>query len=515
MIYSTSDARRAARSRPRTPARSPRAARCWVAGALLRARRGGAVIGRSRDCDIVLDDAASRAATPRSARRRTAGRSRTSARPTACCVNGRPLRGREPLHAATASSSARPRSIFELGMTSLAPVSVALKFGFLAVLYLFLLWVARSALRDLRGAARLAADARGAADPARRDRACTPASTLGSGRLRPARPAAGGRARPRARAGDDLRPRRRHRARPRRPRRDPPRGPVRLLPPRPHLRAGQHRGRSKTSAPPTAPISTRSCCRRRGRCIPAIACASATANSRSRSTGCCASPSSTPAPTPVASAVPTRTRCWPARRCSWSPTGWAARRPARSPRGSPSRPSRTGCTTLPSPSSRSRRSPRRRTRASTSSPTATPSRRAWARRSRRVYVGERGGGDRARRRQPRLLPARRRAAAAHRRPLARRRADAPGQAHARGGRRASAALDHHARARARGDGRGRHALLQRPRRRRLPALQRRSDDDGRRGAVAEMLRAHRAPARRGRGADRGGQRRRVGATTSR
>jgi hypothetical protein len=37
-------------------------------------------------------------------------------------------------------------------MTTLAPVSVALKFGFIAVLYLFLLWVARSALRDLRGA---------------------------------------------------------------------------------------------------------------------------------------------------------------------------------------------------------------------------------------------------------------------------------------------------------------------------------------------------------------------------
>jgi hypothetical protein len=36
-------------------------------------------------------------------------------------------------------------------MSTLAPVSVALKFGFLAVLYLFLLWVARSALRDLRG----------------------------------------------------------------------------------------------------------------------------------------------------------------------------------------------------------------------------------------------------------------------------------------------------------------------------------------------------------------------------
>jgi hypothetical protein len=32
----------------------------------------------------------------------------------------------------------------------LAPVSVGLKFGFLAVLYLFLMWVAWSALRDLR-----------------------------------------------------------------------------------------------------------------------------------------------------------------------------------------------------------------------------------------------------------------------------------------------------------------------------------------------------------------------------
>jgi FHA domain len=34
------------------------------------------------------------------------------------------------------------------------PVSVALKFGFLAVLYLFLLWVARSALKDLRAGER-------------------------------------------------------------------------------------------------------------------------------------------------------------------------------------------------------------------------------------------------------------------------------------------------------------------------------------------------------------------------
>ncbi len=39
-------------------------------------------------------------------------------------------------------------------MNTLAPISVALKFGFLAVLYLFLLWVARSALLDRPGARR-------------------------------------------------------------------------------------------------------------------------------------------------------------------------------------------------------------------------------------------------------------------------------------------------------------------------------------------------------------------------
>jgi hypothetical protein len=40
----------------------------------------------------------------------------------------------------------------EAAVNSLEPISVALKYGFLAVLYLFLLWVARSAVRDLRGA---------------------------------------------------------------------------------------------------------------------------------------------------------------------------------------------------------------------------------------------------------------------------------------------------------------------------------------------------------------------------
>ena len=41
------------------------------------------------------------------------------------------------------------------------PISVALKFGFLAVLYLFLLWTARSALKDLRGTVAPAPDATG------------------------------------------------------------------------------------------------------------------------------------------------------------------------------------------------------------------------------------------------------------------------------------------------------------------------------------------------------------------
>jgi len=42
-----------------------------------------------------------------------------------------------------------------------APISVALKFGFLAVLYLFLLWIARSAIKDLRRTVAPAPDATG------------------------------------------------------------------------------------------------------------------------------------------------------------------------------------------------------------------------------------------------------------------------------------------------------------------------------------------------------------------
>jgi hypothetical protein len=60
----------------------------------------------------------------------------------------------------------------------LDPVSVALKFGFLAVLYLFLLWLARSALKDLRATA-------GAAGPAASGAAPEPADAVagaGAGR---------------------------------------------------------------------------------------------------------------------------------------------------------------------------------------------------------------------------------------------------------------------------------------------------------------------------------------------
>jgi FHA domain len=52
------------------------------------------------------------------------------------------------------------------------PISVALKFGFLVVLYLFLLWIARSALKDLRRTVAPAPDATGfhpAAAPPRPD----------------------------------------------------------------------------------------------------------------------------------------------------------------------------------------------------------------------------------------------------------------------------------------------------------------------------------------------------------
>ena len=64
----------------------------------------------------------------------------------------------------------------------LDPVAVALKFGFLAVLYLFLLWMARSALKDLR---RSASDG---AEPAAAPATPTPPGCTTAGRRAPAAP---------------------------------------------------------------------------------------------------------------------------------------------------------------------------------------------------------------------------------------------------------------------------------------------------------------------------------------
>ena len=65
---------------------------------------------------------------------------------------------------------------------TLAPVSVALKFGFLAVLYLFLLWVSRSALRDLRAGRAVRRGARRVATGfhSATQRRCTPPTTPAS-----------------------------------------------------------------------------------------------------------------------------------------------------------------------------------------------------------------------------------------------------------------------------------------------------------------------------------------------
>ena len=64
----------------------------------------------------------------------------------------------------------------------LDPVAVALKFGFLAVLYLFLLWMARSALKDLRRSASDAPDP--VADATGMHTAGSPARPGGTPKLR-------------------------------------------------------------------------------------------------------------------------------------------------------------------------------------------------------------------------------------------------------------------------------------------------------------------------------------------
>ena len=117
-------------------------------------------------------------------------------------LNGRDAsRAPQPLHAGDRVELGSTEIVFEAWMTTLAPVSVALKFGFLAVLYLFVLWVARSARRDLRrGDAALASQRgrRAAADRRPTRPACTRPRRVGRRRCRAPLAAAGRRARARA-----------------------------------------------------------------------------------------------------------------------------------------------------------------------------------------------------------------------------------------------------------------------------------------------------------------------------
>ena len=128
------------------------------------------------------------------------------------------------------------------------PIAVALKFGFLAVLYLFLFWVSRSALRELRRTTAPAPEATGFhADRPGRPRG-------GDRRL------AGRRARRRAAGRRALRPLRRPLDRALGGCRRADRGPLRL---RRSTRACTRAGpptTSRTWARPTAPSSTAASC---------------------------------------------------------------------------------------------------------------------------------------------------------------------------------------------------------------------------------------------------------------
>ena len=172
MIYSTS-------ARVRGPveeaqrAAPPRALLVGRPGAGCRCRRAARTIGRSRDCDIVLDDAGDLAHGTRRSGPAAEGWTVADLGST----NGVRLNGRA-LARRAAAARWRPRRArldgdrLRAWMTTLAPVSVALKFGFLAVLYLFVLWVARSARRDLRAATARSRPRRGRrrrADPGRRN----------------------------------------------------------------------------------------------------------------------------------------------------------------------------------------------------------------------------------------------------------------------------------------------------------------------------------------------------------
>ena len=171
-----------------------------------------------------------------------------------------------------------------------------------------------------------------------------------------------------------------------------------------------------------------------------------------------------PLPTRAASGTPTRTPTSRARRCSWSPTGWAAPRPGRSPRRPPPRLS-TATSPMAPPEAILRetieagqpRDPRARPRRSLAAP-------AWGRRSPRrcvnaeaeeVAIGHVGDSRayRLREGELELLTKDHSLVEEMRR---------KGQITDAAGGGAPAALDHHPRARPRARGRGRPADRPRP-----------------------------------------------------
>ena len=308
------------------------------------------------------------------------------------------------------------------------PLAVALKFGFLAVLYLFLLWVVRSSMRDLaRYRARGSRRAGGGAEPEAPGARPPPSgATAASPRLH-----RGGRHG--ARAGHDLRRRRRRDVR------AADNADIRVEDPfassvarahlQPRRRAMYLEDMGSTNGTYLNGRKVKSAERlddgrhdphRRQR-IPLRGVVG-----RWRS----ASSSRPAARTSAASAPRTRTRSPCARRCSRWRTAWVARRPARWPRR----------VAVEAVEGAARVGRVRRGAAREHRPRGQPAHlrprgggRVATRDGHHAHAGEgarRRGEPRPRGRQPRLPHARRRARAAHARPLACRRARAERPDHA-------------------------------------------------------------------------------------
>ena len=150
MVYS---ATRAAASRRSRRLEAGRACAADADGKTFVLDRPRAVVGRSRRCDFVLED-------PNMSRRHFELQLRGDG-----LVRGRPgvdQRHRRQRPARAVGASLQPGDEIVAGTSQHAvrrglrsdrlsdPIEVLLQFAFLGVLYLFLLWVARSALRDLR-----------------------------------------------------------------------------------------------------------------------------------------------------------------------------------------------------------------------------------------------------------------------------------------------------------------------------------------------------------------------------